>query len=189
MIFPFTILADSSSTSDAPFESDDFISKLIPNFWDFIIQFAAFIVLLLIVFYFGYKPLKKFIAARKAYIGENISEAEKAKSEGLAFKKENEEGVERAKEEARKIVADAKVEANNEGERIKAEAKESASALLKQAESDIEQAKKKSLEDSKKEMVQIALAASEQVLKRQVNEEDEQKLLEDFVDDIHQGDK
>ena len=52
--------------SDPPFTDSDFINKLFPNgLWDLIIQLLAFVVLLLIVFFLGYKPVKKMVAALK----------------------------------------------------------------------------------------------------------------------------
>ena len=41
-----------TSCSDAPISGDDFISKISPNLWDFLAVFAAFIVLILIAFFF-----------------------------------------------------------------------------------------------------------------------------------------
>ena len=43
---------------------EDIMSKLIPNWTSFVVQLAAFLVLVAIVIYFGYKPVKKMITPR-----------------------------------------------------------------------------------------------------------------------------
>ena len=45
-------------------KSSDFTDKLIPNWVSFVVQLAALIVLILIVFIFAYKPVKKIIKKR-----------------------------------------------------------------------------------------------------------------------------
>ena len=53
------------------------------------------------------------------------------------------------------------------------------------AEQDIEQAKQDALNDIRKEMVNVALTASKEILKREVDSEDNTKLAEDFIDRLN----
>ena len=51
--------------------------KLIPNWLSFVIQFSSFIILLLVVFFLAYKPVKKMLKKRQDYIQEEIEQAQK----------------------------------------------------------------------------------------------------------------
>ena len=55
--------------------SDDFTSKLIPNWPSFVTQLAALVVLIIVVIVFAYKPVKKILKKRQDHIEENIKEA------------------------------------------------------------------------------------------------------------------
>ena len=52
------------------------------------------------------------------------------------------------------------------------------------AEHDIEQSKKEALEDIHDEIVSVALMASSEVLKREINEKDNARIVEDFIKEM-----
>ncbi|MBP5091091.1 MAG: F0F1 ATP synthase subunit B [Bacilli bacterium] len=170
--------------ADAVLNPEDVINKLIPNVWDFVIQLIAFIVLIFIVFHFAYKPVKKLLKERGDYIEKNIKDSEKSKVEAAQYAKESQENIAKSREEANRIVAESKKQATIEAESIKTQAKEEVIALKKSAEEEIALAKKKSEQDVQREIVGVAIAASEAVLGREVNKEDEERLLNDFVKEV-----
>ena len=65
----FTIIFDS------PISEESFLNKLFPNPWDALATFLAFIVLLVVAFYFAYKPVKKLIQKRGDYVENKIKNA------------------------------------------------------------------------------------------------------------------
>ena len=71
-----TILEDASS---APFQPEDFLSKIFGNFWSLLINLLALLVLFLVLFFLAYKPIRKYSEKRRDYIEGNISKAEEAK--------------------------------------------------------------------------------------------------------------
>ena len=76
-LFPIvTLMAFLASCDGKPFEQEDFLHYLFPNPWDALAIFLAFLVLLLVVFYFAYKPVKKLIRQRKDYVEGKIKSAE-----------------------------------------------------------------------------------------------------------------
>ena len=52
------------------------------------------------------------------------------------------------------------------------------------AEEDIARSKEEAKEEIRQEMVSVALAASEEVLKREVNEKDNARIVENFIKDM-----
>ena len=93
-----------TSCSDAPISGDDFISKISPNLWDFLAVFAAFIVLILIVFFFGYKPIKKLLQKRRDYVEGKISNAEQRENKSKQILSDAEKVLSDSKKEAIEIV-------------------------------------------------------------------------------------
>ena len=54
--------------------------------------------------------------------------------------------------------------------------------LKADAEKDIERSRQEALDDIHKEMVDIALLTSSEILKREVNQEDNSRLAKEFID-------
>ena len=52
------------------------------------------------------------------------------------------------------------------------------------AEEDIQRSQQEALESIRKEMVNLALSASSEILKREVNEKDNARIAEDFIRSI-----
>ncbi|MFZ2539978.1 MAG: ATP synthase F0 subunit B, partial [Oscillospiraceae bacterium] len=62
------------------------------------------------------------------------------------------------------------------------QAGEKASAMLLRAESQIEIEKKKAVNEIKDEMADLAISAAKQVLKKEMNTADNEKLINDFIE-------
>ena len=177
-----------SSCQGQPFNADDFINKLFPNGpWDLIIQLGAFIVLILIVFFLGYKPLKKMLDNRKKYVQDQLDEAEKAKKviadAGVLAQQE----IDKGKQEAQAIIAQAKSQAEAEAANIVNDAKQEASAKRQSADEEIRLAREASKQEIRNEIIDVALQASSHVLKRNVDDSDNQRMVDDLLDSLEGG--
>jgi len=169
---------------DSPFSDNEFLEKLFPNFWDFIVQLAAFIILLLIVFFLGYKPIKKLLKARHDYVEHNLRDSEDAKVIAERNAKISAQNIEASKKEAVQIVSSAKAEAEKESDVILAKAREDAVLEKQKADRDILDAQKKARDETRKQIVDVAIAASSQVLGREVDKADNARLLDEFMDEM-----
>jgi F-type H+-transporting ATPase subunit b len=179
--------SSSSSSGNAPFTAGDFLDKLIPNFWSFLINFLALIVLFVALYFIAYKPIKKYVNARKDYVEHNVHDSEVAKTLYEKKAAESDAIIADAKAQANDIIAKAKADAAVAADRIVQDAQSSAKARQQAADEAIRQAEEKSQRAIHDEIVNVALEASRQVLGREVNQEDNAKLVSDFADDIVQG--
>lgn len=169
-----------------PFNPDDFVNKVFPNnIWELIIQISAFVVLLLIVFFLGYKPVKRMMKKRADFIQNELDEAMEKNKIATEAAMKKDETIAEGKEEASRIIAAAKAQANLEAENIRRNAVEDAAKAKKKADEEIELAKKASIRDTQKEMIDVALAASSAVLGREVNSDDNSRLVSEFIDSIN----
>ena len=171
-------------TSCSGISKEDFIDKLFPNPWDALAVFLAFIVLLLAVFYFSYKPVKKLIKQRGDYVEDKIKTAETREKESQKLLNEANEEIKAKRIEAMGIVEKAKEDANKERQAILDKAKEEKQAELQRTREEIAQEIEASKDEIHREIVSVALDASSKVLEREVNKKDNEKLIDDFIDDL-----
>ena len=177
-------LAILESTSSPPFSSEDFLKKLFPNLWSFLINLIALIVLFVAIFLLAYKPIKKFVAKRKEYVASNLRDAEEAKAKYEGLIGDSETIVSNAKKKADEIVKEAQADANAEANRITSEARDEASRRLIAADEEIKQAQEKAKQSIREEIVNVAMDASLKVLGREINDDDNRRLVAEFVEDV-----
>ena len=140
--------------------------------------------MILVVFFVAYKPVRKMLAKRADYVESNIRDSELAKAEAERSVVAAEERLVASKKEAAEIVANAKVTAEENQKEMIEQTQLEINKMKALAEEDIARSKEEAKEEIRQEMVSVALAASEEVLKREVNEKDNARIIEDFIKDI-----
>lgn len=174
----------TSTNGDDPFaDLKEIGSKIIPNdIWSFVVQLLATLILVLILAKFLVKPAKKFINARKAYIESNINEAVNKNKEADENLLKAENRLRKSREESKAIINNAKETAMNEQKRIMDETKSEVNAMRDKAYQDIESERLKMKEDLSNEVVDVALLAASKVIDRNVSNQDNRKIVQDFID-------
>ena len=160
-------------------------NKLIPNWISFVIQLSSFLILLLVVFFVAYKPVKRMMQKRADHIENEIKQAEEKNVLAAASVNEAKELVSSSKLKASEIIKNAEVQGQEKYDAIILEAKQEVVDMKKAAEEDIERAKEDAIQDIRSEMVNVALSASKEILKREVDKKDNVKLAEDFIDQLN----
>ena len=181
-----TLILSSSvalSSCEGP-TTQEFMDKLFPNPWDALAVFLAFVVLLIAMFYFAYKPVKKLLKERGDYVEDKIKTAETREKESQKLLDEANEEVKAKRIEAMGIVEKAKEDASKERNAILEKAKEEKQAELQRTREEIAQEIEASKDEIHREIVSVALDASSKVLEREVNSKDNEKLIDNFIDDL-----
>ena len=70
LILPFL---EATSENTDPLQTIG--ERLIPSWLSFVVQLSSFIILLLVVFFVAYKPVKRILAKRADYVENQIKEA------------------------------------------------------------------------------------------------------------------
>ena len=133
----------------------------------------------------GWGIIRKILKKRADYVENEINQA-----------KENNLVAQKSIEEAKEMVASSKVQASEIIQNAEKQGQEKYDALLLQAKSDVEEMKKDAQEDIKRakeeaiqdihnEMVNVALSASKEILKREVDSKDNKRLAEDFINRLN----
>ena len=159
-------------------------NNLIPSWVSFVMQVAAFIILLIVVVFVAYKPVKKMLKARQDYIEKEISDAEKSKAEAATNLAQSEETILASKKKASNIIEEAQLEAKRQQEEILLNASKEVEKMKKMAEEDIQKSRQEALDEIHKEIVEVALLTSSEILKREVNNKDNARLAEEFIEKL-----
>ena len=163
---------------------EDYIAKLIPNWTSFIVQLCGLIVMLIVVILIGYKPVKKMLKKRQDYIESSVRDAQVNKVQAERDRVQANEMIIASKKQASEIIANAEKEANLRKDEMIANTNQVIQKMKIDAQADIEQSRKDALEDIHDEIVSVALMASSEVLKREINEKDNTRIVEDFIKEM-----
>lgn len=152
--------------------------------WEMITQLCNLLILTLLVKKFLFKPVQKILAERQAAADAVLSEARAAKERAETMQAEYEESMTGARDEAARIVEDATRAAGQRSEELLAEAAASARRMKERAESEIEQERKKALNEVKDEIGGMAMEIASKVVEREIDEKDHQALIDEFIKNV-----
>ena len=145
---------------------------------------ATFLVLVWLLGKFAWRPLLAALERRQDAIKKSLDDAQQAKQE-----------LERLNVESRKILAEARVQADSilsqtrsDAGRLRDELKQKAQAeaagVVKNAERQIEMETARALQQIRNEAVDLSIAIASKLLERNVSKEDNERLIEETFKQI-----
>lgn len=158
--------------------------KLIPNLWNFLMQFFAFLVLIVCVIFFAYKPIARYIQKRNDYINGKLNDSIKRDIESKELNEIAQQNVKDSQKKAIEIVQKAKSDAatikEEENKKLNEQLREKRIAF----ENELQYEKKQAIVESTKEIANLAIDLSSQILQRNVKKEDEDKMIDSLIEDL-----
>ena len=133
---------------------------------------------------FLFKPVMKIIADRQNEIDGMYSAAGAARDEAEAMKAEYTAKLSDANAASDRIIKDAVVRAQRREEDIIRQANAEAQAIVDKAVADAVLEKKKAINAAKDEISGISLAIAEKVVERSLAAADQEKLIDDFLNNL-----
>ena len=133
---------------------------------------------------FLFKPIMKMIADRQQEIDDMYANADAAQANAQAMEEEYKQKLSVAAQTGERIVKDAVTRAQAREEEIIRNANAEAGAIMDKAAADIAMEKKKALNDAKDEISGMALAIAEKVVGRELTQADQEKLVDDFINEL-----
>ena len=140
-----------------------------------------FIVLLVMLRLFLYKPVMKVLDERAKRAREAIELAEATKKEYDQAKDEVQKQIEKGRQEAQAIIGQAMQVAERLKEESRQEAAKQAQVIVERARSELEAERDKMVGDLRREFVAISIAAAEKVIKETLDREKHRKLIEETL--------
>lgn len=144
-------------------------------------QSIAFAVFVWFCMRFIWPPLLSVLDERKTKIAEGLAAAERGHHEQELAEKRAKEILLEAKEQAKDIVAHANKRADEIVDEAKQDAKSEGERIIVGARAAIDQEMNQAREKLRGEVVSLALAAAEQVLRREVDPAANEEVLQKFA--------
>lgn len=152
-----------------------------------IVLLASFIVLLLVLSYYVWKPVKKIMDDREQLIHDDIDSAEQRKAEAERLKTENEALLKQTQAEISELMENAKGQAKKEQEAIITDAQTRASQMIQEAKVDIEREKEQAVRDINDQVAELSVLIAEKMIVKELNVEDQKSLVSKYLQEA--GDK
>ena len=149
--------------------------------WEIITQLINLLLLFLLFKHFLFKPVQNLLNARQAEIDKSYADAETAQTRAEELRDEYEKRISDAKAEAADIAKAASRKAQAHYDEVVGTAKADAARLREKAEAQIEQEKKKAMNELKDEISGIAVDIASKVVEREIDEKDHEELISEFI--------
>ncbi len=146
-------------------------------------QIINFGLLLVLLYFIGYRPIRKMLDERSKRIKEGIDQAELAKEAATRAEEEVQRRLDEARKDGQLILA----QAAEMGERLKAEAREEArreaEALIVRARAEIGMERDEAIDRLRQEFADLAILAAEKVIKETLDKERHRRLIEEVLEE------
>ena len=143
-----------------------------------------FIILLAILKHFFFGKVKAIIDEREDYINDRLDSAEEATDKARMIAIENERALNRAKEEGKATTEAHKKKAEKVYNEIVEDAKSEANLIIERARVEIDREREKVEYSLKKEAIDLALELSKKVIEKNIDEEKNKKLIDEFISEV-----
>ena len=144
----------------------------------------TFLLVLAVLGASTWKIILKGLNARADKIQEDLEEAEKTRENAKKSLAAYREQIDNAKAEASSIIENARIEANRVRDKIIGNAREEAESHRNKILSEIDRAKDEAMGNVRKQAVDIAVVMAETILKRNIEKNDNQALINEFVNNF-----
>jgi F-type H+-transporting ATPase subunit b len=136
---------------------------------------VAFIIVLVILGKFAWKPILTSLKERESTIADSLATAQRVKSEMAQLKNENEQMMAQAREERGRMIKEAKETSDKMIAEAKDKARKEYDKIVADAQAAINQQKNAALIDVKNQVGKLVIEVSEKVLRRELSQKPQQE--------------
>jgi len=165
---------------------EGFIMQLLtPGFGLIIWTLLAFIIVLILLKKYAWKPILNSMNEREQGIADSLATAEKIKLEMTQMKSEHEELLVKAREERGQMLRDAKDTKDKIISEAKEQAKIETNKIIADAQSVINQQKMAALTDLKNQVGNLVVEVSEKILRRELsNKQEKENYIKELAENV-----
>ena len=138
-------------------------------------------ILMLLVKHYAWGPVSEMMEKRRQKVIDDLDSAASVRKKAEVLANEREAALKNSRQEATKILSDAKSNAQKESDKIVAEANDNAASIRKKADADAKQAKTDALNDARGQVADISVAIAEKVIAKNLSAEDQKDLVDQFI--------
>jgi F-type H+-transporting ATPase subunit b len=146
-------------------------------------QIAAFVILLVILYFFAYKPVLKMLDERARKIKESIDEVQKVKDQASQTEEEFKKKMESASKEGQEVISKAMRTGEEARKRAQEEAKQEAQALVEKARVEIQRERSETIGELRQEFADLTIVAAEKVIGKSLDKETHRQIIDKVLDE------
>jgi F-type H+-transporting ATPase subunit b len=133
---------------------------------------------------FAFKPIAQALDRRGETIRKSIEEAEKQRAEAKKLMEDYQKQLAAARNEANKIIEEARGLGENVRKEVVEKANAEASALLLRSQEELERQKEKGIQELKDTVASLSVQIASKVIEKEVNEATHHQLVENLINDL-----
>jgi len=161
------------------------MSLITPDFGLFFWMTVVFLVVLFILWRYGFPVIVKMVDERKAFIDESLKKAHEANERLANIQKEGESILQEAREKQAQILREAAQTRDAIVEKAQDKARTEGARLLDEAKAAIEQEKKAAIADIRQQVATLSVEIAEKVLKQNLKDDKSQMdLIDRMLDEV-----
>ena len=147
----------------------------------------TFVLLLVVLKKVAWGPILDALEARENEIKDALNAAEKAREEAERVSSDYEDSIRKAQAEAQQIISEAKTAGEKVKLDLEAIASVKADEIIEKAKSQIDAERVKVISEIKTVAVEISLSAAAKVLEKNLDSDDNRKLVNEALEGIGQA--
>ena len=149
---------------------------------DMLFYIVSFIILMLLVKHYAWKPVTDMMNKRATKISDDIDNAEKSRAEKLAAQRQTE--LQNSHQEAAKIISTAKKTGEAQRDQIVTDAQKDAQVVKEQAQKDAEQARRDALKGAQNDVANLSIEIASKLIHKELNADDQKALIDSYIEGL-----
>jgi F-type H+-transporting ATPase subunit b len=145
---------------------------------------VIFIILLFVLSKYAFGPITAAVRAREQALEDAIAGAKRDREEAAKLLEDHRKQLDASRGESQKLIADARAAAERVRTDLVEQAHQQQTEMLQRARTEIEAEKQRAIAEMRHEAVELAIAAAEKVIERNLDEQSNRKLVESFLASI-----
>jgi F-type H+-transporting ATPase subunit b len=159
------------------------MSGLGVNGWTLLLQVVNFLILLLVLYFFAYKPVMKMLDERSRKIKESMDEVQKVKEQAAQTEEEFKKKIEAASKEGQEVIARAMRTGEEARQRAQLEAKQEAQGLVEKARVEIQRERDETISELRQEFADLTVVAAEKVIGKSLDKNAHRQIIDQVLDE------
>ncbi|MEW5758682.1 MAG: F0F1 ATP synthase subunit B [Candidatus Omnitrophota bacterium] len=154
---------------------------------EIVAQIISFLILFFILRIFAWKKILQLLDQRREYIANEFKDIERAKLDINKIKSDYEAKIFHIDDQARSIIKEAIKEGTIVADSIKKQAHIEGEKIIENARLQLSSELEKAKETLKIKIIDLAVEATEKVIKERMDDEHDKKLVADFIERLDQA--
>ena len=164
-------------------EQKEGIAVIIPDMIETVPMLIAFIVLVIVLWKFGWPMFEAMLEKREKTIAEALRMSEETRIESERVLAEYQQQLSEAKAQSAKIVADAKETAEAMREEITKQAQEESAAMIEKARAAIEAEKQTAMNELRSSVADLSVDVASRLVANDLNDAEHRAIIERYLNE------